>query len=59
MAERFDHRLGAWVTQADAEFVERMAELEASTSSAILRRLVRMARIQTGSYQPQHVQSEA
>jgi hypothetical protein len=52
-SEKFDHRVDAWMTQADAEFIEAAARVEATTSSAIMRRLVRMARYQTGSYQPQ------
>jgi hypothetical protein len=54
--EKFDHSIHSWMTAADAAFVERMAEAEATTSSGIIRRLVRMARYQAGAYQPQHVQ---
>jgi hypothetical protein len=54
-SERYSHRIEAWMTPADAAFVERLAEAEATTSSGIMRRLVRLARIQTGAY-PQPAQ---
>jgi hypothetical protein len=42
------------MTPADAAFVERMAEIEATTSSGVIRKLVRLARYQAGAYpQPQ------
>jgi hypothetical protein len=54
MTERYSHRIDAWMSPADAAFVERMAEIEATTSSGIIRRLVRMARYQASAYpQPQ------
>jgi hypothetical protein len=49
--ERFDHRIDAWMTRADAEFIEAAARAEATTSSGIVRRLVRLARYQAGAYQ--------
>jgi hypothetical protein len=53
MAERYNVRLDSWMTEADAAFVERLAEAEATTSSGAIRKLVRLARIQTGQYQQQ------
>jgi hypothetical protein len=53
MTERFTHRVDSWMSQADAEFVARLAEAEATTSSGAIRKLVRLARIQTGQYQQQ------
>jgi hypothetical protein len=51
MAERFDHRLDSWMTQADVEFIERLAAAEATSTSGAIRKLIRLARIQTGQYQ--------
>jgi hypothetical protein len=48
---RYDHRLDFWTTRDDALWVEALAQAEASTSSAIMRRLVRLARYQAGAYQ--------
>jgi hypothetical protein len=58
MAEKFSHRIDAWVTPADYEFVVRMAEVEATTSSGIIRRLVRLARYQAGGAYPQQQPAE-
>jgi hypothetical protein len=49
--EPFDHRVDSWMTASDAAFVERLAQAEATTSSGIIRRLVRLARYQAGAYQ--------
>jgi hypothetical protein len=49
--ERYSHRVDSWMTASDAAFVERLAEAEATSTSAVIRKLVRLARIQTGAYQ--------
>jgi hypothetical protein len=49
--ERYDHRIDTWMTASDAAFVEAAARAEATTSSGIMRRLVRLARYQAGAYQ--------
>jgi hypothetical protein len=52
--ERYDHRIDAWMTASDAAFVAHLAAAEATSESGAIRKLIRLARIQTGSYpQPQ------
>jgi hypothetical protein len=57
VAERLAYRLDAWVSEADAAFVARLAEAEGMSASGTIRRLIRIARAQTG-YQPQHQAAE-
>jgi hypothetical protein len=49
--ERYDHRIDTWMSRDDAQFIEAAARAEATTSSGIMRRLVRLARYQAGAYQ--------
>jgi hypothetical protein len=41
------------MSEEDAAFIDRLAAAEATTSSGAMRKLVRLARIQTGQFQQQ------
>jgi hypothetical protein len=56
MAQKFTRRVDAWVEEADANFIEAVAAAEASTTSAVIRRMVRIFRNQAGEQPAQQAQ---
>jgi hypothetical protein len=51
--QRFTRRIDTWLSESDASFVDQLAVAEATTVSGAMRKLVRLARIQTGQFQQQ------
>jgi hypothetical protein len=50
---RYTRRIDTWLHEDDAAFVDQLAVAEATTASGAMRKLVRLARIQTGQFQQQ------
>jgi hypothetical protein len=50
---KFTRRIDTWMSEEDAAFIDRLAEAEATTSAGAMRKLVRLARNQTGQFQQQ------
>jgi hypothetical protein len=53
---RFTRRIDTWMSEEDASFIDQLAMAEATTARGAMRKLVRLARIQTGQLQPQQLQ---
>jgi hypothetical protein len=58
MAERYNVRLDSWMSESDAAFVAAVAEAEASSTSAVIRRMVRTWRASIPHHQQQHQPAE-
>jgi len=48
---RFTRRIDTWMGEEDAQFIDKLAAAEATSASGAMRKLVRLARIQTGQFQ--------
>jgi hypothetical protein len=56
--QRFTRRIDTWMSEEDAAFIDKLAAAEATTFSGAMRKLVRLARIQTGQFQPTNQPAE-